>query len=287
MIITITCNPAIDRNINESGETFNVGGKGINVSKVLKNIGVDSFTTGFIGKENKDIIYEYLDHLGIRHSFIEIEGKVRVNTKRIIDHQLVEENEKGPDVDEIAKRKLLAYCAGLKGEIVVISGSAPGNVEDDYYKRLIEVLKNNNNYVICDCDKGLLKRAVEAKPDVIKPNLEELKRLLKDNLNDEEIIEEVRKLGIDLAVISMGDKGAVFIGEKVYKANALDVNFVSPLGAGDAMVASLAYSKMMNLSYEETVINAMAFGSAQVETEGSNPADKERIEYFKKKVVYG
>lgn len=287
MIITITCNPAIDRSITDKGEIFNVGGKGINVSKVLKNIGVDSLATGFIGKDNKDIVYEYLDELGIGHHFFEIEGKVRVNTKRIVDGELVEENEKGPDIDDESKKKLLDYCESLNNEIVVISGSAPKNIEDDYYKKLIEILKKNNNYVIVDCDKALLKKAVEAKPDVIKPNIEELKRLLGEDITEENMTDKVKELGIGLSVISMGSKGAVFIGEKVYKAKALKVNFVSPLGAGDSMVASLAYSKLNNLSYEDTVVNAMAFASAQVETEGSKPAQSDRIEYYKGMVVYG
>lgn len=287
MIITVTCNPAIDKTITGEGEVFDVGGKGINVSKVLKNMNTDSLAIGFIGKENKDIVYDYLDKMGIAHNFVEIEGRVRTNTKRIVDGDLEEHNEAGPSVDEKSKQKLLDLCASFTNEVVAISGSAPKNIDDDYYEKLVNVLKKNGNYVILDCDKALLKNAVKAKPDVIKPNIAELERLFECSMNKEEMVEKVRSLGIDTVCVSMGSKGATFITkDKTYTCKALDVNFVSPLGCGDSMVAAFAYSKFNDLSMEDTVRYAMAFASAQSETSGSSPACKDRIEYFKGIVVY-
>ncbi|MDO4197707.1 MAG: 1-phosphofructokinase family hexose kinase [Erysipelotrichaceae bacterium] len=286
MIVTITCNPAIDRSITDKGEYFSVGGKGINVSKVLKNVGTDSIASGFIGKDNKDIVYDYLDSIGVRHNFIEIEGKVRTNTKKIVDGDLEEHNEEGPLIDDISKEKLKDYCRTLRNDIVVISGSAPKNIGDDYYYQLIKILKENDNYVIVDCDKNLLKEAVKAKPDVIKPNIKEFERLFDKDMNEEDIIYRAKNLGIKTVCVSMGSKGALFIGEKVIRCKPLSVNFVSPLGAGDSMVAAFAYSKDKNLDYIDTIRNAMAFSAAQCETEGSEPFEKDRMVYYRELIDY-
>ena len=97
MIITITCNPAIDKTITSGNEViFDVGGKGINVSKVLNNLNIKSLITGFVGKENKNVVTEDLDELELEHHFIEVDGRVRTNTKRIIDNVTYEDNEDGP-----------------------------------------------------------------------------------------------------------------------------------------------------------------------------------------------
>ena len=85
-IITITCNPAIDKSIYEDREVFDIGGKGINVSKTLKVLGLDSICIGFVGKDNKELWYNHLDSLNLDYHFIEVDGKIRTNTKRIINN---------------------------------------------------------------------------------------------------------------------------------------------------------------------------------------------------------
>ena len=284
MIITVTCNPAIDKTISENETMFNVGGKGINVSKVLKQLGCPSLCTGFLGKDNGRMITDVLDAMGIEHHFIEIEGKVRTNTKKIANGELIEENEKGPDVSKEDLDKLFAYLGTVENQTIVISGSAPKNLSDDLYYRMVKLVKDKGNYVVLDCDGERLKQALKANPDVIKPNKDEICGLFGFEYEEKEAIKRCKELGIDTIVLSLGGEGALFISKETYKAKAVKVNFVSPVGAGDSMVAAMAYGKEMDLSYVDTMKLAMSCASASVEMEGSNPPDKGKIEAFLDKI---
>lgn len=277
MTITITCNPAIDKTIASDSVVFNIGGKGINVSKVLRNLDVDSLCSGFIGKDNKDIIYDKLDELKIKHHFIEIEGKVRTNTKRIINNELFEENEKGPIVSDVDCNNLFNYLKNIKNDIVVISGSSNVNI----YYDLVKLLKENNNYVLLDADKQLLIDGIKANPNIIKPNKDEICRLFNVEYDEDLIIDKCRELNIDLVCVSLGEDGALFISkDEVYKAYCLDVDYQSAVGAGDAMVAGFVYGKIHSLDIIDTIKLAMACALASVETKGSEAPKK--IDIFDK-----
>lgn len=281
MIITITCNPAIDKTIKDNETIFDIGGKGINVSKVLKSLGVNSICTGFIGRDNKEIIYDKLDELDIKHHFIEINGAVRTNTKRIINNELIEENEKGPIPTKEDINNLINYLKQFKNEIVVISGSSNVNI----YYDLVKLLKKNNNYVILDADKDLLVEGIKACPNIIKPNKDEICRLFNIDYDEKVVTKKCRQLNMDLICISLGKDGALFINkDKVYKANALDVKYASAVGAGDAMVASFAYSKLNNYDIKNTISLAIAASCASVETSGTKPPNKDKVFAYQKEV---
>lgn len=281
MIVTITCNPAIDKTIYEDKTVFDVGGKGINVSKVLKNLNVDSIASGFIGKNNKNVVTDELDKLNIKHHFIEVEGDVRTNTKKIINNDLFEENQKGPSISEEDKNNLIDYLKQFSNDIVVLSGSCTS----DIYYDLVKTLKENNNYVILDCDNELLVSGIKAKPDVIKPNKNEITKYFNCEYNESEIISKIRQLNLDLVCLSLGESGSIFIyKDKVYKAKSMDVEYRSALGAGDAMVAAIAYSRLNNFDIMETIKLAVACASAVCETEGSKAPDKQSVILKKEKV---
>ena len=285
MIVTVTCNPAIDSTINGEQIVNNIGGKGINVSKVLKSLNCECFCTGLLGKENGKFICDGLDELGISHHFIEVEGKVRTNTKRIIDKKLFEENEKGPEVASEKLEELKDYLKQFHDDIIVISGSAPANCDPHFYAELVKNAKQNHNYVILDCDKQMLKNALKQRPDAIKPNEDEILRLLEID-DKKKIIDEALKLDIDLLVVSLGSDGALFFKDgAVYRCQCPEVDYVSAVGAGDSMVAAMAYAKKNDYSFEEMIRLAMACASASVEMSGSNPPEKERINKFLDKVV--
>lgn len=278
MIITVTCNPAIDMSIRDDTVTFDVGGKGINVSKVLKNLGLDSLATGLMGRDNSGPFINELERLGIAHDFIMIEGKIRTNTKRIIGSELYEENEKGPDVSEESVKELFELLNRFHGDIVVISGSAPKNVSPDLYEKMVSLLKGNGNTVILDCDRELLRNGIRAVPDMIKPNIREITELLECEYDEDHIIEEVRSTGIPLTVISKGKDGALFVfPDETYECEAVKVNYGSALAAGDAMVAGYVYALVHEMDREATIRMMMAAASASVETAGSKAPDKERI----------
>ena len=281
MIITITCNPAIDKTIKDNNTIFDIGGKGINVSKVLKSLGVDSICTGFIGKDNKNIIYDKLDELDIKHHFIEINGAIRTNTKRIINNELVEENEKGPTPIKEDINNLINYLKQFKNEIVVISGSSNVNI----YYDLVKLLKKNNNYVILDADKDLLVDGIKACPNIIKPNKDEISRLFNIDYDEKVVTKKCKELNMDLICISLGKDGALFINkDTVYKAKALDVKYASAVGAGDAMVASFAYSKLNNYDIKNAISLAIAASCASVETSGTKPPNKDKVFAYQKEV---
>lgn len=281
MIVTITCNPAIDKTIYENKVVYDVGGKGINVSKVLRNLGVDSIATGFVGKDNKNHITDELDKLNIKHHFIEVEGSVRTNTKRIINDDLFEENQKGPLISESNKNNLIAYLKQFNNDIVILSGSCT----NDIYYDLVKILKNNNNYVILDCDNELLVSGIKAKPDVIKPNKNEIIKYFNCEYDESNIINKLRKLNIELVCLSKGKDGCIFVYKnKVYKAKALEVEYKSALGAGDAMVAAIAYSRLNNFDIMETIKLTVVCASAACETEGSKAPNIESIISKKEKV---
>ena len=281
MIITITCNPAIDKTIKDNNTIFDIGGKGINVSKVLKSLGVDSICTGFIGKDNKNIIYDKLDELDIKHHFIEIDGAIRTNTKRIINNELIEENEKGPTPIKEDINNLINYLKQFKNEIVVISGSSNVNI----YYDLVKLLKKNNNYVILDADKDLLVDGIKGCPNIIKPNKDEISRLFNIDYDEKIVTKKCKELNMDLICISLGKDGALFIDkDTVYKAKALDVKYASAVGAGDAMVASFAYSKLNNYDIKNTISLAIAASCASVETSGTKPPNKDKVFAYQKEV---
>ena len=284
-IITITCNPAIDRSIYEDREVFDIGGKGINVSKTLKVLGLDSICIGFVGKDNKDLLFNQLDDLNLKYHFIEVEGKIRTNTKRIINNELYEENENGPFITKDKTKELLDYISLFHDDIFVISGSISKNVEDDYYQRMIKLLKDNNNFVLLDCSGIQLKNGIKEKPNIIKPNIKEICELFDIEYDEELIIKKIKELDIDLTVLSKGKDGALFIKDDVYICEGMDVEYRSALAAGDSMVAALAYSKYKGLSLLETIKYVMATSFACVETEGSKAPLLERINYYLDKVV--
>ena len=279
MIITITCNPAIDKTISNNNTVFDVGGKGINVSKVLNVLDVPSLLTGFLGKDNKDIVLDAL--IDYETDFVLVDGLVRTNTKRIINNELYEENENGPYIDDKYLEELKNKLSKYHNEIVVISGSIPTNVKETYYQELVELLKKNNNYVILDASKKQLKNAIKAKPNVIKPNKDEICELFNIEYDEEIIIQKCKELirdGIETIIISLGSNGSLFINkDSTYKVEAIKANYKSALGAGDAMVAGLAYGISNKLPYEEIIKLCVALATASVETEGSKPPCLTRV----------
>lgn len=273
MIVTVTCNPAIDMTIRDDEVSYDIGGKGINVSKVLLGLNTKSLVTGLIGDDNKDVIIDRLDELKLPHHFVCVDGKVRTNTKKIVDDELFEDNEKGPDADEKKMDKLLSYLDRYVNATIVISGSAPANAADDYYFRMIERLKRNHNYVILDCNKALFAKGLQAMPDAIKPNRDEICDYLDCEYDEQLIIRKCQELidqGISLVSLSLGSDGALFVSEEgIYRCKALEVEYRSAVGAGDAMVAAMAYGRENHLSIRETIKLSMALAATMVEMIGT------------------
>lgn len=307
MITTITLNPAVDKTVEiadfevgtvnrVSSIRLDAGGKGINVSKVVSSLGGKSKAVGILGGRNGSFIKEYLDHAGIENEFLFVEGETRTNLK-IVDNSRktnTDINEAGPQVshEDLERVKQIAFDPLDGNSIVVFSGSVPANVNKDLYGQWISAAKDAGAKTILDADGELLRQGIQAGPFLVKPNIHELEGFFGKKI---EGIQEAEKLGrslidtygIHVVVVSLGAKGALFLnGECSLLAHSIEVDVKSTVGAGDSMVAALAYSFDRGYDFEKAVALAMAASAANVMTSGTQAADYETIVELEKRVTF-
>ena len=304
MIVTVTMNPAIDKTIEIDKFIYNglnriqkveydAGGKGINVSKTICELGGKSIATGFLGGNNGKLIDNVLKKCGITSDFVWVSGETRTNTKVVeADGTLTELNEPGAlvrdeDIQKL-KDKLLTYAN--EETIFIFAGSIPNTVSKDIYRELISVVKEKGAYVLLDADGEAFGKALESKPNMIKPNRAELEAYLgvSAESNTSRLLDAakgIRQTGIENIVVSMGQDGALFLMENdEFMCDGLSVEVSSTVGAGDAMVAAFAYARECKLSKEETVKLCMATSAGAVTTVGTKPPSKELVDELKKQV---
>ena len=255
MIYTVTFNPSLDYIIRvnhfqtgEINKTYyeNIlpGGKGINVSIVLSNLGHDStalgFMAGFTGKE----IENRMNNFGCQTDFIQVKnGLSRINVKMKSDNE-TEINGMGPKIIDENIQELFDKLDKLtKEDILVISGSIPSTLPDDIYERIMQHLQDKHIKIIVDATKNLMMNVLKYKPFLIKPNNHELGELFDVTLNtQDEVIPyalKLQEIGAQNVLISMAGQGAVFIDEQktIHKSPAPKGTVVNSVGAGDSMVA--------------------------------------------------
>lgn len=291
MIITVTINPAIDKTVeieqlvpnglNRIQKVeYDAGGKGINVSKTIHELGGESLAMGFLGGNAGKTIENVLTSWNIQHDFIWVEGETRTNTKVFEKSGGVTElNEPGPVINEARVEELIQkICEHTDKEtLVVLAGSIPAGVDKNIYAAITESVHEKGGSVLMDADGELFRNALKASPDIIKPNQVELEeyigadyRLSMGELKA--LSEKFQNNGIKTVAISMGKGGAMIVRDKfVARCPALSVKAHSTVGAGDAMVAALAYSWDKKLGDEETVRLCMATSAGAVTTVGTKP----------------
>lgn len=305
MIITVCMNPAIDKTVeidqlvagglNRIQKVeYDAGGKGINVSKTIHELGGESIATGFLGGNAGKTIEAVLREKEIGCDFVYVDGETRTNTKVFEKTGAVTElNEPGPVISEEKLEKLLDKLEGYAKEdtLFVLSGSIPKGVDKAIYGKIITLVHKKGAKVLLDADGELFRKALPANPDIIKPNRVELEEYA--GLDAAASKEELKKLaekflqqGIENVAVSMGKSGAMFLWNG-YEAEcpALCVKAHSTVGAGDAMVAALAFAWESKLDREETIRLCMAASAGAVTTIGTKPPSKELVEELKKLVV--
>lgn len=304
MIITVTMNPAIDKTVDLDqmvhgglnrlkNVIMDAGGKGINVSKTIKELGGETIAAGFIGGSGGVLIRKVLQEQGIKSDFVEIKNEVRTNLKVVeTDGNVTEFNEPGPVVSEeeleLLTQKLLGYAD--ENALFVLAGSIPNGVDKTVYMTLTKKLREKGAKVFVDADGELFINSLEAAPDIIKPNRHELEEFFhKDYRVDEtELIAMGQKLmekGIGMIAISLGQMGALFLTkDRVLRCPGLKVEAHSTVGAGDAMVAALSYSLNQGLPIEECVKLGIATSAGAVTTKGTKPPTRELVDELLKKV---
>lgn len=281
MIYTVTFNPSIDYILDvekvtlgkvsrAEGELLYPGGKGINVSLELKNLGYDSialgFTAGFTGKE----IERLLEEFGCWSEFIYInEGVSRINVK-IRSEQESEINGQGPDIPEECLQQLF-YKLNKKvssGDILVLAGSIPNSLPSDIYEKIMEMLKGKNIRIIVDATQNLLVNVLKYHPFLVKPNTHELSEIFGvDLISVDDIVAHAKKLqemGAQNVMVSMAGDGAVLVTEtgEVYHSKPPKGTVVNSVGAGDSMVAGFLAGYLNYNDYEQAFRWGLAAGSA-------------------------
>lgn len=306
MIRTMTLNPAVDKTIEidnfQAGIVNRVksirqdaGGKGINVSKVIKSLGYKSKAVGVLSGSAGNLIKGYLDIEYIENDFLMTEGETRTNIKIVdkVNHTNTDINESGPFISEEdlekVKDKLLDDLNDKS--VVVFSGSVPKNVDKNIYRILIEKANEKGAKTILDADGELLKNGIEAGPYMIKPNIHELETLFSRKIQGiEDIVLFSRKLlkyGIEVIAVSLGEIGALFVNKDATAlVHGIKVDIVSTVGAGDSMVAALAVSLDNNFDFEKSIKLAVACGTANVTTSGTQAADIDIVRNFEKQVKF-
>lgn len=304
MVITVTLNPAMDKTITvqdfELGKVnrvskvrYDIGGKGINVSKVLKRFEIPSACTGFIGGGWKDTFEKELRNMGIDNYFVELKEDTRTNIKVVDDKNKIytDINEPGPRITEKELNDFINKFKDIcnENDVVVLSGGVCPNIPKNIYGTLTKIAKERGAFVILDAEGELLSEGIKEKPDIIKPNKHEFELLLNKKLDSEDdIVYEAKKLinnGLKKVLISLGEKGAILVSnEMVLYGEGLKVPVKSTVGAGDSMVAALIYSMINNFDNEETIKFAVATGAASVSLEGTQACDLNQVKSLIEKV---
>ena len=294
MILTITLNPSVD--IAYQLDTVNrvekvqktAGGKGLNVTRVLKQVGEDVVATGFIGGEIGSYVKKQLTRNDIKNSFVEIGNETRNCIAVLHDGQQTEILEQGPTIQEHEALNFIEHLEIILNnvEVVVISGSLPKGLASNYYVEIVELCKQCDVAVVLDCSGEALKKVLESqqKPTVIKPNTEELSQLIGKNITDD--IQELKSVlsgqlfqGIEWIVVSLGAKGAFAKhNDKFYRVKIPKINVVNPVGSGDSTVAGIAASLAHALPDVGLLKNANVLGMLNAQEEQTGYVNLEHSE---------
>ena len=301
MIYTVTFNPSLDYIVDvedfrlgltnrTSSERILPGGKGINVSTVLGNLGIRStalgFTAGFTGEE----ISRRLREMGVASDFIRIENGIsRINLKlRSIDG--TEINGAGPEISAEKVQKLMEKLDALgEGDVLFLAGSIPASMPDDMYQRIMERLEGRGVRIVVDATKALLLNVLSYHPFLIKPNNHELGEIFGVELKTRAEVapygKKLQEMGARNVLISMAGEGAVLAAEdgQVFDEPAPKGTLVNGVGAGDSMVAGFMAGWMEKKDYRHAFHMGIAAGSASAFSE--NLATREEIETVYRQVT--
>lgn len=305
MILTITLNPSVDiayqlnqfrlDSVNRVEKVQKTaGGKGLNVTRVLKQIGEDVLATGFIGGELGNDVKNQLYQNHIKSSFVEISGETRNCIAILHEGQQTEILEQGPTIQEHEALNFIEHLRNLlsKVEVVVISGSLPKGLESDYYVKIVKLCKKFGVAVVLDCSGEALKKVLESKekPTVIKPNTEELSQLIGSDITDENqelqsVLSSQMFQGIEWIVVSLGAKGAFAKHkDKFYRVRIPKIDVVNPVGSGDSTVAGIAASLAHALPDVELLKNATILGMLNAQEEQTGYVNLEHSEELYSKI---
>lgn len=301
MIYTVTFNPSLDYIVSvkdfklgltnrTDSELMLPGGKGINVSIVLKNLGIDNTALGFVAGFTGEEVVKRLEKFGVKNGFLEIpEGFTRINVKlKSIDG--TEINGQGPSISEEKIEQLMTRLDEMgEGDVLFLSGSIPASMPDDTYQKIMERLKGKGVLISVDATQELLLKVLPYHPFLIKPNNHELGEIFGVELKTRESVvpygKKLQEMGAENVLVSMAGEGAVLIASdgQVYDAPAPKGILKNGVGAGDSMVAGFVAGWLERKEYQHAFYMGVAAGSASAFSE--QLAVKEEIDQVYEQVV--
>ena len=280
MVYTLTLNPSLDYMMpvrqlrigatnRSEGEQIRIGGKGINVSILLRSLGVENLALGIAAGFTGEELLRRMNEEGIRHEFLMGgEGFTRINVK-LLSEEETEINGSGPVIGEAEAQALLRQLEEIHSEdYLVISGSAPRGIPEDFLDRLLGKAIQQGAEIVLDISGPALRRALRYHPFLIKPNQRELEEILSVSIPDRKQAllhgKKLQELGARNVLISLGAEGAVLLDEKggVYSKKAPDGLLVSSVGAGASMVAGFLAGWIQSHAYDQAFCMGLAAGSA-------------------------
>lgn len=288
MIYTCTMNPAIDLFsefdtfkpfvVNRSHyEDYQANGKAINISFILKKMGIDSVATGFIGGFTGEFIESSLKEKNITTAFIRVEGITRINTFIRAGNKEYKAVNHGPEISKASQQKLLKLISGLSArDSLFVSGSLPRNVDDTILVEIARLSKKRGFSLFLDVSSKALLKCLPYSPSLIKPSDEELAAFLNANpasfSSESEIIEgakELLKMGAQRIIVSRGSKGSIYLDEKhLLSASAPKGEVVNTACAGDTLLAAFVGSQIKGKNLAEALAYATGAASSTAFTSG-------------------
>ncbi|HCV9243371.1 TPA: 1-phosphofructokinase [Staphylococcus aureus] len=299
MIYTVTFNPSIDYviftndfkidGLNRATATYKfAGGKGINVSRVLKTLDVESTALGFAGGFPGKFIADTLNNSAIQSNFIEVDEDTRINVK-LKTGQETEINAPGPHITSAQFEQLLQQIKNTTSEdIVIVAGSVPSSIPSDAYAQIAQITAQTGAKLVVDAEKELAESVLSYHPLFIKPNKDELEVMFNTTVNsDEDVIKYGRLLvdkGAQSVIVSLGGDGAIYIDKEIsIKAVNPQGKVVNTVGSGDSTVACMVAGIASGLTIEKAFQQAVACGTATAFDE--DLATRDAIEKIKSQVT--
>lgn len=298
MIYTLTLNPAVDRELTVPALEFDTvlrasawqvdfGGKGFNVSRMLKSLGSDSVALGFAGGKSGELLRDGLESLGIGTDFVWVAGETRTNVSIVPEAggRYIKANEPGPTISAAEQAALIEKVRQLakSGDWWVLAGSLPPGVDANYYALLIDIIQKAGGKVILDTSGAALELGCKASPFLAKPNDIELGALTKLPVNDQAQItsaaQRLQQMGVANVVVSLGKKGALLVdSQAVLLVESPKIEEKNPIGAGDSMVGGLTWGLSEGLSLAESLRWGIACGAAAASLSGTEIGSRALVE---------
>lgn len=297
-IYTVTLNPAVDRELTvpaiefdsvlrASARQIDFGGKGFNVSRMLKSLGTPSTALGFAGGKSGELLRDGLESLGIATDFIWVSGETRTNVSIVTDthDHYLKVNEPGPTISASEQQHLLEQVRILcqLGDWWVLAGSLPPGIISNYYARLIEIIQSAGANAILDTSGDALAQGCKAGPFLAKPNDVEIQQIIglpvDNELKIKAAAQRLGEMGVSNVVVSLGKQGAMLVKpDEYWLVKSPKIEERNPIGAGDSLVGGLVWGLSQEMPMVEALRWGAACGAAAASQSGTGVGSREMVE---------